>query len=115
MHYEILANCKDNCCDNIISALNQAITDEIAKLFRRRVKIRDILCFICGIYVSVTDGQRLENTFQTIKIWKEFNLHSLFDSGIINYTNLNFEKLFERKNGVEIAEIQVVDVVNWSG
>jgi hypothetical protein len=44
------------------------------------------------------------------------NLHSFFDSGIIKYQNLTAQDCLDtnRLTEVEIANIQVFDVVNWA-
>lgn len=114
---------KDICCNNIISALNNCI----AKLKKyKNLSKQEVKTNLCYLFHLIGDlhqplhigygSDKGGNTFQVNFNGKGTNLHSLYDSGIIEYKKVKLRQCLKEKNysNIEIDEIQKIDVVNWS-
>ena len=114
---------KDNCCNNIISALNRCIANlkNYRKLSDKEVKTN--LCYLFHLIGDLHQPLHIGygsdkggNTFQVNFNEKGTNLHSLYDSGIIKFKKVKLKQCLKERNysETEIDEIQNINVVNWS-
>jgi hypothetical protein len=108
---------------NIISVLSMTITQLKNNKKLSKDEIKQKICIIFHLigdlhqplhvgYSSDKGGNQMQINFNG----SGTNLHSFFDSGIIKYQNLTAQDCLDtnRLTEVEIANIQVFDVVNWA-
>jgi hypothetical protein len=109
--------------ENIIGALTKTI-DELKNY--KSLSKEDIKIKICIIFHLIGDlhqplhvgygDDRGGNNFQINFYGKGTNLHSFYDSGIIEYKNLTLPECLNSKKYTkeEIAAIEKIDVVDWA-
>ena len=114
---------EEHCCDNIISALNACIANlkNHQNLSDKEIKSNLLYLFhlIGDLHQPLHIGYGSDkggNNFQVNFNEKGTNLHSLYDSKIIEYKNLKLKQCLKERtySKTELENIQKIDVVNWS-
>jgi hypothetical protein len=112
-----------HCCDNIIYRLDKTIAElkNYQNYSKEEVKTKLLYLFhlIGDLHQPLHVGYGSDkggNDFQVQFNGKGTNLHSLFDSKIIEYKNLKLKNVLKqnRYSRSEIKEIQSGNVVSWS-
>jgi hypothetical protein len=115
----IIAN--DN--KNIIGALNQTIKElkNYKSLPKNEVKTKICILFhlIGDLHQPLHVGYGEDkggNTFQIYFNNKGTNLHSLYDSGIIEYKGLTLQQCLNSKKytKAELSQIEKIDIISWA-
>lgn len=114
---------KDHCCDNIISALNSCISKlkNHKELSNEEIKINLLYLFhlIGDLHQPLHIGYGIDkggNTFQVNFNNNGTNLHSLYDTGIIEFKNVKLRQCLKESvyTQTEIDSVQQINVVKWS-
>jgi hypothetical protein len=109
--------------ENIVGALTKTIEElkNYKSLSKEEVKIKICIIFhlIGDLHQPLHVGygeDRGGNNFQINFYGKGTNLHSFFDSGIIEYKGLTLSQCLKAKNFTkeELSEVEKIDVVNWA-
>lgn len=108
--------------DNIINALNQTLSelDNMKSLSNDDVKLRLLMLFhlIGDLHQPLHVGYGEDkggNTVQISFFGKGTNLHSLWDSGMIEYKGLTLEQVLQIDDyePSELSAIKTIDVTSW--
>ena len=123
VNFEKNEEVKEHCCDNILSALNGCIVKLRAYKKLSKEEVKTNLCYLFHLIGDLHQPLHIGygsdkggNNFQVNFNGKGTNLHSLYDSGIIEFKKLKLKQCLKDRaySKIEIDAIQKIDVVKWS-
>ena len=115
----IVANEEENIVATIIKTINELKNYKALPKDEVKIKICILFHLIGDLHQPLHVGygeDRGGNSFQINFYGKGTNLHSFYDSGIIEYKGLTLPECLNAKKYTkeEIAEIETIDVVSWA-
>ena len=114
---------QERCCNNILSALNGCIKNLKNHKNLTAVEIKSNLLYLFHLIGDLHQPLHIGygsdkggNKFQVNFDGNATNLHSLYDTGIINYKNVKLKQCLNERvyTNTEINAIQEIDVIKWS-